>query len=180
MALAAALTALALAPGTGSAQGPPRYVGGGGGWVRPVGTFGDVDNAGWHVLVTAAQGLTGSLGLGIDATYGQTTHENDAGKSAFAGAIANLTLFVGGEGRRIRPFLFAGAGAFRVEVTVPAFGSATATKPAFNAGVGVLIGSRGRRAFVTARYLTVRTAPQPTSFVPISAGVVVPVGAPTR
>jgi hypothetical protein len=170
-----AVVAWALAPAFLDGQ-RLAYVGGGGGLLVPTGSFGDVEKAGWHVLGSGVGMLTGSLGFTVHAVYGQVAHQNDVeGKSTLAGGTVNAVLFLGGEPRRIRPFLTAGVGAFRVNVDVPSFGSAASTEFALDGGAGLLVGSGRRRALLVARYVSVRT-PEPTRFLPISAGVMFPLG----
>ncbi len=67
---------------------------------------------------------------------------------------------------------------FRVNVGVPGFGSAAATKLAPTVGVGALVGTGRRRAFLLARYVSVGTKPQSTNFLPVSAGVILTLGSP--
>jgi hypothetical protein len=166
------VVALALAPAALWSQ-RLEYLGGGVGLVVPAGSFGDVDKAGWQVSALGIGRLKGSVHFVIDVLYGQTTHQGGvAGHSTLAGGTVNAALFLAGDTRAVRPFVMAGAGFFRVNVDVPGFGSAAATKLAPAAGAGVLVGSGRRRGFLLARYVSVRTSPQGTSFIPISVGVV--------
>ena len=171
------LIVLALAPASLSGQ-HLEYLGGGGGLVSPAGSFGDVDNAGWHLSALGIGRVRRSVRFTIDAVYGQTAHEGGvAGRSTLAGGTLSLPLFLASETRRVRPFIAAGIGAFRVNVNVPGFGSAAATKFAWDIGGGALIGSGRRRVFLVARYVKVSTSPKRTSFLPISVALVWPVGA---
>jgi len=175
---AVAVLALALVPASLRAQ-RIEYFGGGGGVVVPNGSFGDVEKAGWQVSALAIGPLKGSVHLMADVMYGQTTHQGGvAGSSKLAGGSLSAALLVGTDARRIRPFLAAGVGVFRVDVGVPGFGSAAATKLAPTAGLGVLVGSGRRRAFLMARYVSVGTKPQSTSFLPVSVGVILTRGSP--
>ena len=175
---AVALLALALAPASLHAQAI-EYFGGGVGVVVPRGSFGDVEKMGWQVSALAVGPLKGSVHLMADVMYGQSTHQGGvAGSSQMAGGSLSAALFVGPDAQRIRPFLSAGVGVFRVDVGVPGFGSAAATKLAPTAGIGVLVGSGRRRGFLMARYVSLGTRPQSTSFLPISAGVILTRGSP--
>jgi hypothetical protein len=170
--------ALALAPAVLRGQ-RLEYLGGGVGLLAPTGSFGGVDKAGWQVSALGIARLKGSLHVVLDALYGQTAHQGGvAGHSTLAGGTVNGALFLAGDTRRVRPFVMAGAGFFRVNVDVPGFGSAAATKFAPGAGAGVLVGSGRRRGFLLARYVSVKTSPQGTSFIPISVGVVLTLGSP--
>jgi hypothetical protein len=172
------LIALALAPAALCAQ-RIEYLGSGGGVVVPNGSFGDVEKAGWQVSALAIGPLKGSVHLLAEVMYGQTTHQGGvAGSSKLGGGILSAAMFLGTDARRIRPFVSAGAGVFRVNVGVPGFGSAAATKLAPTAGVGVMVGGGRRRGFLMARYVSVGTKPQSTSFLPVSAGVILTLGSP--
>ncbi len=165
----------ALAPAALAGQRLHVYAGGGGGVVSPAGSLGGVDQVGWHVVGEALGTLTGPLGFSVDAVYGQTGHKSGvAGKTTLAGGTANAGIWLGRPTGRVRLLLLGGVGAFRVNVDVPSFGSTAATKLALDGGGGLLIGSRRRRGFLTVQYVTVRTSPQTTAFIPISAGVVIP------
>jgi hypothetical protein len=170
------VVALALAPAALRGQ-RLEYLGGGAGLVAPSGSYGDVEKAGWHVSALGIGRVKGSVHFVIDALYGQTTHQGGvAGHSTLAGGTVNAALFLAGDTRAVRPFVMVGAGVFRVNVDVPGFGSAAATKFAPAAGAGVLVGSGRQRGFLTARYVSVKTSPQGTSFIPINVGVMFPVG----
>jgi hypothetical protein len=172
------MIALVVAPAALCAQ-RIAYVGGGVGVVVPNGSFGDVEQAGWQVSALAVGRLKGSVHLMADVMYGQTTHQGGvAGSSKLAGGTLSAVLFLGTDARRVRPLVSAGAGVFRVNVGVPGFGSAAATKLAPTAGAGVLVGGGRRRAFLMVRYVSVGTKPQSTSFLPISAGVILTRGSP--
>jgi len=170
----AVLVALALAPAAGELRGQRlEYVGAGGGVVVPTGSFGSVERAGWHLSALAMGPLKRSVRFVVDALYAKTSHQGGAsGSSTLAGASVGAALFLGSDTRRIRPVVSAGVGVFRVNVDVPGFGSAAATKLAPNLGAGVLVGAGRRRGFLMVRYVSVGTSPQTTSFIPISAGLI--------
>lgn len=173
-----ALIALALAPATLPAQ-RIEFVGAGAGVVVPNGSFGAVEKAGWQVSALAVGSVKGPVHLMADVMYGQTTHQGGvAGSSKLGGGILSAALFLGSDARSVRPFVSAGAGVFRVNVGVPGFGSAAATKLAPTAGVGVMVGAGRRRGFLMARYVSVGTKPQSTSFLPVTAGVILTLGSP--
>jgi hypothetical protein len=173
-----ALFALAMAPAALGAQ-RLEYYGVGVGVVVPNGSFGEVEKAGWQASALAVGRLGASVHLMADAMYAQTTHQGGvSGSSKLGGAALSAALFLGTAERRVRPFVSAGAGVFRVNVGVPGFGSAAATKIAPTVGAGVVVGGGRRRAFVMARYVSVGTKPKSTSFLPISAGVILTRGSP--
>lgn len=176
----AALLVVALVPASPALRAQRiEYIGGGVGVVVPNGSFGAVEKAGWQVSALAVGGLKGSVHLMADVMYGQTTHQGGvAGSSKLGGGIVSAALFLGTDERRIRPFVSAGAGVFRVNVGVPGFGSAAATKLAPTAAVGVMVGAGRRRGFLMARYVSLGTKPQSTSFLPVSAGVILTLGSP--
>lgn len=169
-----AVIALALAPVAGELRAQLlEFVGAGGGVAVPTGSFGDVDRTGWHLSAFGIRPLKGSVHVAVDALYAQTAHQGGvSGNSTLAGGSVGAVLFLGPDARRVRPFVSAGVGVFRVNVGVPGFGSAAATKVAPTAGAGVLLGTGRRRGFLVARYVSVGTSPRTTSFIPISAGLV--------
>jgi hypothetical protein len=169
------LIALALAAtGWRNLQGQRlEYLGAGGGVVVPTGSFGDVEQPGWHLSALAVGRLKGSVHFVFDALYARTTHQGGvSGSSTLAGGSLGAALFLGPATRRIRPIVSAGVGAFHVKVRVPGFGSATSTKLAPTVGAAVLVGTGRRRGFLVARYVSVGTSPKTTSFIPISAGLI--------
>ena len=169
---AAALLVLAASAPRSEGQG---YAGGGVGVVSPSGSFGGVDQMGWEVAGEAWLVPRGAFGIAVDGSIGQTGHKNGvSGKSTLAGGTGNAVLWLGRSAARVRVLVLGGVGAFRVNIDVPGFGSAAATKLAFDGGAGVVIGSGRRRAFLTVQYVTVRTSPETTAFIPIRAGVVIP------
>jgi hypothetical protein len=174
-AVVAALFFVVAGPSLG-AQHLRGYAGGGIGLVSPAGSYGDVDQKGWQLSLAGLGTLKGSLSLLAHASYGRTAHQNDvAGKTALMGGGADFALFLAHD-RRVRPFLAVGAGLYRVDVEVPGFGGAVATKPAFDVGGGVLVASGARRVLIALRYVSVHTTPQRTSFLPLSVGLLLPVG----
>lgn len=173
----AALLVVAVLPATLAGQLVRGYVGGGGGVITPLGSFGDVEKVGWHVWGAALRPLGPSWAVTVDALYGQTGHSGgEPGHTSLFGGTAGLALFLGDATRRIRPFAAAGVGVYSVDVNVEGAFSAAAVKVAPVVGGGVILGSGGRRAFLMARYVSVRTAPEGTSFLPISAGIALQVG----
>jgi hypothetical protein len=153
-----------------------EYLGGGAGVLAPTGTFGDVEHMGWHVAAAALGTIKGSLGFTLDALYAQMTHQHGvSGRTSLGGGTVNLAILPGRARGPIRPFVMAGAGLFRVNIGVPGFGSAADIRLAFSGGGGVVLGSGRRRGFLAARFVTVRTA-DATSFVPVSAGIMFPLG----
>jgi hypothetical protein len=159
-----------------AAQGARRFVGGGAGLVQPLGSFGEVERIGWHAFGTAVVNVSTSWAVTLDAVFGQVGHADGVdGHSRMIGATANVAYLLAGEHRRVRPLVFIGGGLYGVSVYVPSFGTGSTTKLAFDAGGAVMVGPADRRRwFITARYVSVRTAPEATSFFPISAGVVFP------
>lgn len=172
------LIVLALAP-AGLRGQRLEYFGGGAGVVVPAGSFGDVDKAGWQVLALGIGRVKGSVRFAIEALYGQTTHQGGvAGSSTLAGGTISAALFLAADARRLRPFVSAGVGVFRASVGVPGFGTAAATKVAPAAGVGLLLGTGRRRGLLAARYVSIGTSPRTTSFIAVSAGVLLARGSP--
>ena len=169
---------LALGPSPLLSQRLGLTVGGGVGVVSPSGSFGNVEQTGWHVMGTAMRGIRGALTGILDLDYAHTTHQGGvAGASTFGGGTVNAAVVLGAESRTVRPFGLLGVGFYRLNVDVPGFGAANVTKSAWDAGVGVLVHvGRGMLGYVDARTVSVATKPQRTTFRPLSLGVVVPIG----
>ena len=95
VALAIFVLLCAAAVGPMSAQGARSLVGGGAGLVQPLGSFGDVENVGWHVFGTAVLNVRPGWAVTLDAVFGQVGHEGGvAGHSRMVGATANVARFL--------------------------------------------------------------------------------------
>ena len=150
-------------------------VGIGGGALIPAGDYGANDKVGWHVLGMAeVRPSTLPVSVRVDAMYSRTAHQGGVGgDSKLNGVMGDLVWQPRLPGVLGRLYLLGGVGLYHVSVDVTGFSSASATKVAFSAGVGVLAATRGTRIFWEARFTSVGTGGSATSFVfiPISAGV---------
>lgn len=141
----------------------------GGGLSLPMGTFGDIDKAGWHLLGLIQLPISQSpIHLRFDAMYGQTSHKNVSGNTTLTGATADLLYHLGDRVSSVRPYILGGLGVYNAD-----FGGAggSSTKFAYGFGGGILFGIGTMHAFLEGRYISVQTSGNSLNFVPISLGV---------
>ena len=141
----------------------------GGGLSLPMGTFGDIDKAGWHLLGLIQLPIAQSpIHLRFDAMYGQTSHKAASGNTTLTGATADLLYHLGDRAASVRPYILGGLGVYNAD-----FGGAgnSSTKFAFGFGGGILFGIGTMHAFLEGRYISVQTSGSSLNFVPISLGI---------
>jgi hypothetical protein len=140
----------------------------GGGVTLPMGTFGDIDKAGYHLLGLLQLPISQSpIHLRFDAMYGQTSHKGGGGKTTLTGATADLLYHLGDHHASVRPYILGGLGIYNADFG----GSTSETKLAFGFGGGILFGVGTMHAFLEGRYMSVQTSGSSLSFIPISLGV---------
>jgi hypothetical protein len=142
----------------------------GGGLTLPMGTFGDVDKAGWHLLGVLQLPISQSpIHLRFDAMYGQTSHKGGgSGSTTLTGATADLLYHLGDRAASVRPYILGGLGFYNAD-----FGgtSNSESKLAFGFGGGILFGVGTMHAFLETRYMSVQTSGKSLTFLPVSLGV---------
>ena len=144
----------------------------GGGLTLPMGNFGDVDKAGWHLLGLIQFPISHSpIHFRADAMYGQTSHKSGfgSGKTTLTGATADLLYHLGDRAASVRPYVLGGLGFYNVD-----FGGGSGSsqsKLAFGLGGGILFGVGTMHAFLETRYMSVQTSGSSVTFLPISLGV---------
>ena len=164
-----------VAPATARAQGA-RF-GLGGGLTLPTGDYGNADKTGWHVLGKIDFHIPMSpIGIRVDGSYGQTSHKTSFapdGNTKLAGGTVDVVWNVPMAAPMTKPYLFAGAGLYNVNVKSPSLPAidTSLTKVAFGGGVGLSVGVGPVHAFVEGRFLSVRTEGGATNFIPVTAGV---------
>ena len=142
----------------------------GGGVTLPMGTYGDVDKAGYHLLGLIQLPISRSpIHLRFDAMYGQTSHKSGfgSGKTTLTGATADLVYHLGDHMASVRPYILGGLGLYNADFG----GGSSQTKLAFGFGGGILFGVGTMHAFLEGRYMSVQTSGNSVSFIPISLGV---------
>ncbi|MGH7719376.1 MAG: outer membrane beta-barrel protein [Gemmatimonadaceae bacterium] len=100
-----------------------------------------------------------------------------SGDVNLVGGLASLVLAMGTPG--FQPYLIGGVGAYRrrvaqdIEGTIDEFRSLRTTDTDFgwNGGAGVRLGFLGTAIFLEARYHSVATQPERTTFVPVTIGL---------
>jgi hypothetical protein len=152
------------------AQGQPTEgirFGFGVGPTLPIGTYGDVDKMGYHVLGALQLPISQSpVHLRIDVLYGQTSHDVGSGSTSLFGGTVSALYHLGDRHASARPYILGGLGLYNVDA-----GGATQSKIAYGFGGGLLFGLSGLNAFVEARYMSVQTSGSSLSFIPITVGL---------
>jgi hypothetical protein len=139
----------------------------GAGPTLPIGSFGDSDKMGYHVLGAIQLPISGSpVHLRIDVLYGQTSHDVGAGSTTLFGATVDALYHLGHRAASPRPYILGGLGLYNVDA-----GGTTQSKIAYGFGGGLLFGLSGLNAFVEARYMSVQTSGSSLTFVPITVGL---------
>jgi hypothetical protein len=140
----------------------------GGGIILPMGDYGTVDKAGWHVMGLIQFPISQSpIHLRFDALYGSTSHKSGfgPGSTKLTGATADLLYHLGDRHSSVRPYVMGGLGFFNVSD-----GSST-SKFAFGLGGGILFGVGTMHAFLESRYMSIQTSGSSLTFLPISLGL---------
>ena len=168
-----AILALALGlfatPGLGAQAQPTEGIrfGVGGGLTLPIGTYGDFDKAGWHVMGVLQFPIGQSPLHGrVDAMYGQTSHDVGSGNTTLTGATGDLLYHLGNRASSVRPYVLGGLGFYNVDG-----GGGSESKFAFGAGGGILFSIGTMHAFLEGRYMSVQTSGSSLNFLPITLGL---------
>jgi len=133
----------------------------------PIGTFGDVDKMGYHILGALQMPISGSpVHLRVDVLYGKTSHKVGGGSTTLFGGTVDALYHLGHRAATARPYILGGLGLYNVDA-----GGPTQSKIAYGFGGGLLFGLSGLNAFVEARYMSVQTSGSSLSFVPITIGL---------
>jgi hypothetical protein len=163
---------LAATPALGAQQTQPTEgirFGVGGGLTLPIGTYGDFDKAGWHVLglIQFPIGMS-PVHARFDAMYGQTSHKSGvgSGNTTLTGATGDLLYHLGNRASTVRPYVLGGLGFYNID----AFGSSE-SKFAFGLGGGILFSIGTMHAFLEGRYMSVQTSGNSLNFLPVSLGL---------
>jgi hypothetical protein len=145
-------------------------VGIGAGVIAPAGNAAISDNAGWHVLGKVVVDVPlAPVSLRVDGLYGQTGHPGGvAGHTSIGGALASVVWQVPTEAPEVKPYLLAGAGAYRVKPDTVAL-----TRFAWGVGAGVAFGHAPVHFSVEGRFLSVRGSggARDFNFVPVTGTV---------
>ena len=169
--LALALGLFAM-PALGAQQTQPTEgirFGVGGGLTLPIGTYGDFDKAGWHVMGLIQFPISQSpVHARFDAMYGQTSHDVGSGNTTLTGATGDLLYHLGNRASTVRPYVLGGVGFYNVDF---GGGAGSQSKFAFGAGGGILFSIGTMHAFLESRYMSVQTSGNSLTFLPVSLGL---------
>lgn len=161
---------LFVTPALGAQQTQPTEgirFGVGGGLTLPIGTYGDFDKAGWHVMGLIQFPISQSpIHARFDAMYGQTSHDVGSGNTTLTGATGDLLYHLGNRASTVRPYVLGGVGFYNVDV-----GGASESKFAFGVGGGILFSIGTMHAFLESRYMSVQTSGNSLTFLPVSLGL---------
>jgi opacity protein-like surface antigen len=176
----AALLAVALSSGTARAQ---AGFGLAAGLSAPMGDFGKIADAGYHVtgLMSYAPRLS-PAGLRVEGSFSEFNYNStifssaQSAKARVLSATANAVLASPGV---MGPYVIGGVGVYRASAECSTC-SSTSTKGGINVGGGFRFALTGFSAFLEARYHYIPGASDPTNggiksstqFVPISFGLV--------
>lgn len=174
--LTAATLVLFALPMTIQAQ---LHLGIAGGLSAPVGDFGDIADAGYHLTGMLAVSVPAApIGLRLEGSFNEFKYKSGLlstnAKARLWSATANGVLSSPGI---IGPYLIGGLGIYNASCSECS--SSSSTKAGFNGGVGLKLGLTGFSAFVEARYhyipggsdATTGGTKSSTQFIPVSVGV---------
>ena len=167
--VAVAASASAQAPSPGGV----RY-GVHGGLLMPMGDYGTADKPGWIAGAGFTYWLTGnSLGIQVDGSYSQTSHDGVPGNSKIAGGLASLVYGLMPASAPARPFISGGVGYYNVKVDDGAGTSASESKVGFGIGAGVSLklGTSSNRLVIATRYTSVSATGGSITFLPLTVGL---------
>jgi hypothetical protein len=173
--VAAALCVAVAAPVSAQAPTPGglRY-GIHAGALLPMGNYADFDKLGWVAGAGGTYWLTGgSLGIQVDGSYSQTSHDGVPGKSNIVGGLASLVYGLSPATASARPFISGGLGYYNVKVDDGAGTSVSESKVGFGIGAGVSLkmGTSSNRIIIATRYTSVSTSGSSTTFLPLTVGL---------
>ena len=165
----------AQATGTMKESGRPLRLGGMLGATLPLGDFGDVADAGFHIgaLGEFAQ-ATWPFALRGEVTYHRHGVKDLDGNASILSFLPNIVFPFGDPASTARPYVIGGLGIHRVsvDIEVPGVGDAedSETKFGFNVGGGFNFNLAGFDTFIEARFHSVTTSGSSTNFIPLSFG----------
>lgn len=159
----------ALVPAVLAAQGI-RY-GVGAGLLMPLGDYGTADKMGWVVGADVTKWMPGGmLGVRVEGSYSQTSHDGATGNDKIIGGGADLVYAFGTTAMSMRLYALGGLGYYNVKESVS---GASESKVGFGLGAGLAfkMGAGSTRLFVEGKWTTVSTTGSSTSFIPIRVGL---------
>ena len=167
VAVAAPMSAQAPAPGG-------LRFGVNGGVLMPMGDYGTADKLGWVAGLGGTYWLTGgALGISVDGSYSQTSHDVVPGNSTIAGGLASLVYGLKPASASARPFISGGVGYYNLKNDDGAGTSVSQSKVGFGIGAGVSLkmGTSSNRIVIATRYTSVSADGGSVTFLPITVGL---------
>ena len=133
----------------------------------PMGSYGNLDKMGIHLLGVFETPLgSGPLYLRADGLYSSTGHDGVSGSTAILAGNASVLYHFTAPHAQARPYALGGLGIYNVDP-----GTDAQTKLGFALGGGVTFSLGGLNAFAEARYISVQTSPNSYSLIPITIGL---------
>jgi hypothetical protein len=164
---ALAALALAFAAAPVRAQLPVSF-GIGGGISMPNGDFGKVVSSGWHGTGSLGFGLPAvPLSVRVEGSYSSFSGKNSGPKVNVMSGTVNAVW--SGPGIALKPYLIGGVGYYKAKADVS--GATSSSDMGFNIGGGVKFSLLGKGAYAEARFHSVQSDPQTTTFIPITVGI---------
>ena len=141
----------------------------------PMGDFGDAAETGWHIGGLGEFAQPGwPVALRGEITYHRHSAKDVDGSASVLSFIPNIVLPFGDPAATARPYIIGGLGVHHVSVDleVPGVGDAedSETKFGFNVGGGFNFNLAGFDTFIEARWHSVLTEGNSTTFIPLSFG----------
>jgi opacity protein-like surface antigen len=163
----ALLLSAAATPVAAQARG---YFGFGAGLSLPTGDFGDDFKTGWLGQVVAGiTGASGKIGARIDGQYVRHSPDGGTGHLRMIGVNGDLVWTPGKRPANVHPYLLGGIGFYNGKFSGGGDGESDL---AFNLGAGVQVHIKdGMDFFAEGRWISVRSDPQSTNFIPIVLGL---------
>jgi hypothetical protein len=176
LALLAAVGLVVVVPRTALAQAG-IFVGPG--VTIPAGDYGDYANLGW-IVSAGVHATVGENGLGVfgEGFFGMNNHSDvDGDKTNLYGGFGGLTFRLGAADRP-GIFLIGNAGLLvhSYKSTEYAEFEGSETQFAFGGGAGFIIPSGNKSFWITARFIMSPNDEGDTAYLPIQAGITIPLG----
>lgn len=150
------------------AQGSKAFIYGGGGATLPMSDYGDYAKTGWLGVAGVGFSVTPHVFIQAEGMLGSNKHSDVVGeKTELMGASASLGYSFGGDGAKVKPYLFGGAGMLNHKF-VPVTGTSESEyKAMFYGGAGLYFPMGKLGAWVETRLVSRAD----TKFVPVMAGL---------
>jgi opacity protein-like surface antigen len=158
---------VAATPGSAQARG---YFGFGGGLSVPTGDFAEGFKTGWlGQFVAGITGASGMIGGRIDGQYVRHSLDVGTGNVRMIGVNGDLVWTPGRRPAKLHPYLMGGVGFYNAKASNATEGE---TNFAFNLGAGLQVHLKeGMDFFAEGRWISVRSDPGSTNFIPIVLGL---------